>query len=126
MQGKVLLEWDSKKGKAPVPLLKDVFGMERRRAKVLNFSIAYGKTAMGLAKDWNVEESIKEIERGLELELGLGKVMTGLGLGTKALSSMIWFRTQRLHWQELGGGVYSGFLRFGRRRSSGTPLTRSR
>lgn len=52
--GTVLLEWDGSKGKAPLPLLKDEFGTERRRAKTLNFSIAYGKTVMGLAKDWSV------------------------------------------------------------------------
>lgn len=43
---------------AAVPLLKDAFGMERRRAKTLNFSIAYGKTTRGLAKDWGI--SVKE------------------------------------------------------------------
>ena len=37
-----------------MPLLKDVFATERKRAKTLNFSIAYGKTAMGLSKDWGV------------------------------------------------------------------------
>lgn len=47
-----------------VPLVKDVYASERRRAKVLNFSIAYGKTAHGLAKDWKVD--IKEAERTLE------------------------------------------------------------
>lgn len=31
---------------------------ERKKAKILNFSIAYGKTASGLAKDWGV--SVKE------------------------------------------------------------------
>jgi len=41
-------------GRARVPLLKDVFGMERRRAKTLNFSIAYGKTTRGLAADWGI------------------------------------------------------------------------
>jgi DNA polymerase-1 len=45
--GQVLLEWDHSKGKPPAPLLKDVFATERKRAKVLNFSIAYGKTAHG-------------------------------------------------------------------------------
>lgn len=34
--------------------VQDVFGAERRKAKMLNFSIAYGKTAMGLSKDWKV------------------------------------------------------------------------
>jgi DNA polymerase-1 len=63
--GRVLLEWDSRKGEAPAPLLKDVYSMERRRAKVLNFSIAYGKTAMGLAKDWNV--SVEEATNTLRL-----------------------------------------------------------
>jgi DNA polymerase-1 len=37
-----------------VPLLKDVFASERSKAKILNFSIAYGKTAYGLAKDFGV------------------------------------------------------------------------
>jgi len=50
----VLLEWDSNQGEAPAPLIKDIYTTERRRAKVLNFSIAYGKTAMGLSKDWDV------------------------------------------------------------------------
>ncbi|KAJ8608280.1 hypothetical protein CTAYLR_007284 [Chrysophaeum taylorii] len=36
------------------PLVKDKFGSERRKAKTLNFSIAYGKTAHGLAQDWGV------------------------------------------------------------------------
>jgi len=52
--GEVLLEWDYSKGDPPKPLLKDEFGSERRKAKTLNFSIAYGKTAYGLSKDWGV------------------------------------------------------------------------
>jgi len=52
--GDVVLEWNEDDGAAPAPLLKDVFGSERRKAKTLNFSIAYGKTPHGLAKDWNV------------------------------------------------------------------------
>ncbi|CAM8944603.1 unnamed protein product [Rhodiola kirilowii] len=57
---KVLLEWHPKPGedKPPVPLLKDAFASERRKAKMLNFSIAYGKTPVGLARDWKV--SVKE------------------------------------------------------------------
>ncbi|PNT66686.1 hypothetical protein BRADI_3g15620v3 [Brachypodium distachyon] len=53
---KVLLEWHPQPGqeKPPVPLLKDAFGAERRKAKMLNFSIAYGKTAKGLSDDWKV------------------------------------------------------------------------
>jgi DNA polymerase-1 len=50
--GQVLLEWDYSKGQPTVPLVKDTFGSERRKAKTLNFSIAYGKTVHGLAQDW--------------------------------------------------------------------------
>lgn len=52
-------------GPQPPPLLKDVFASERRRAKVLNFSIAYGKTAHGLARDWGttVDEAAATVER---------------------------------------------------------------
>ena len=51
--------------KAPVPLLKDMFGSERRKAKVLNFSIAYGKTAHGLARDWgtSLDEAKETVAR---------------------------------------------------------------
>lgn len=45
--GECLLEWDYANGKPPKPLLKDMFASERRKAKTLNFSIAYGKTAHG-------------------------------------------------------------------------------
>ena len=51
--GEVLLEWDHSKGGGegpPVPLVKDMFASERRKAKTLNFSIAYGKTVFGLAQ----------------------------------------------------------------------------
>jgi DNA polymerase-1 len=34
--------------------LKDAFSNERKKAKIMNFSIAYGKTAHGFAKDWDV------------------------------------------------------------------------
>ena len=53
-RGEVLLEWDKSKGEAPAPMLKDKFASERRKAKTLNFSIAYGKTKHGLAQDWGV------------------------------------------------------------------------
>lgn len=60
--GELLLEWDSSKGKAPAPLLKEKYGSERRKAKTLNFSIAYGKTVVGLANDWGVsQEEAQEI-----------------------------------------------------------------
>ncbi|BAT88889.1 DNA polymerase I [Vigna angularis] len=63
----VLLEWHPQPGedKPPVPLLKDAFASERRKAKMLNFSIAYGKTAMGLSRDWKV--SVKEARRTVDL-----------------------------------------------------------
>jgi DNA polymerase-1 len=37
-------------------LLKDKFANERKKAKVMNFSIAYGKTVHGFMKDWNCSE----------------------------------------------------------------------
>jgi hypothetical protein len=68
-KGDVLLEWDEERhGKPPKPLLKDAFKEERRKAKVLNFSIAYGKTAYGLAKDWEI--SHHEAERTVALWYG--------------------------------------------------------
>ena len=56
----MLLEWNKANGDAPAPMLKDKYGSERRKAKTLNFSIAYGKTKNGLAKDWGV--SVNEAE----------------------------------------------------------------
>ncbi|KAL2476265.1 DNA polymerase I B [Abeliophyllum distichum] len=66
-QKKVLLEWNPQPGedKPPVPLLKDAFASERRKAKMLNFSIAYGKTTVGLARDWKV--SHKEAQETVDL-----------------------------------------------------------
>jgi len=61
--GECLLEWDYTKGEPPKPMLKDEFASERRKAKTLNFSIAYGKTAHGLSQDWGV--SINEAEKML-------------------------------------------------------------
>ena len=63
-EGKVLLEWDSSQGKAPVPLLKEKYAAERKKAKTMNFSIAYGKSAHGFSKDWGC--SLEEAERTLE------------------------------------------------------------
>lgn len=62
--GEVLLEWDNSRGPPPVPLVKDKFASERRKAKTLNFSIAYGKTVHGLAQDWGI--SIKDATQTLE------------------------------------------------------------
>lgn len=43
-----------------VPLVKDTYASERRKAKVLNFSIAYGKTVHGLAQDWGITKEEAE------------------------------------------------------------------
>eukprot|EP00548_Thalassiothrix_antarctica_P001314 CAMPEP_0194144630 /NCGR_PEP_ID=MMETSP0152-20130528/13659_1 /TAXON_ID=1049557 /ORGANISM="Thalassiothrix antarctica, Strain L6-D1" /LENGTH=1070 /DNA_ID=CAMNT_0038844571 /DNA_START=92 /DNA_END=3301 /DNA_ORIENTATION=+ len=58
--GECLLEWDYANGDPPKPLLKDIFASERRKAKTLNFSIAYGKTAHGLSADWGVSRNEAE------------------------------------------------------------------
>lgn len=60
----MLLEWDKNKGKAPVPLLKEKYNALRKKAKTMNFSIAYGKSAHGFAKDWDC--SIDEAKDTLE------------------------------------------------------------
>ena len=62
--GECLLEWDYANGDPPKPMLKDEFASERRKAKTLNFSIAYGKTAHGLSQDWGV--SPQEAEKMLQ------------------------------------------------------------
>lgn len=63
--GKCLLEWDNSKGKSPVPLLKDMFSNLRKKAKTMNFSIAYGKSAAGFSKDWNcsIEEANETLNK---------------------------------------------------------------
>jgi len=66
--GEVLLEWDggaTGEEPCPVPLIKDQYASERRRAKILNFSIAYGKTAHGLASDWGVD--VKDAQETVDL-----------------------------------------------------------
>eukprot|EP01083_Nonionella_stella_P049282 131376_1 len=50
-KGNVLLDGD---GDFDVPLVKDKYKRERMHAKLVNFSIAYGKTADGLAADLNI------------------------------------------------------------------------
>jgi len=75
--GEVLLEWDSSKGQAPAPLLKDVYSTERRKAKMLNFSIAYGKTAMGIAFDLQAPGSFDDSHsrnRDGRSRQGLGRI----------------------------------------------------
>lgn len=59
-KGGVLLEWDKKNGPPPAPLIKDKYSSERSKAKTLNFSICYGKTAFGLMNDWKVSRAEAE------------------------------------------------------------------
>ena len=49
----MVVEWGKSQGEATVPLLKEKYASERKKAKTVNFSIAYGKTAKGFAEDWN-------------------------------------------------------------------------
>mmetsp|Transcript_3849 Transcript_3849/g.4451 ORF Transcript_3849/g.4451 Transcript_3849/m.4451 type:complete len:537 (+) Transcript_3849:1071-2681(+) len=58
--GEILFEWDYANGAPPKPLVKDEYASERRKAKTLNFSIAYGKTAHGLSQDWGVSKTEAE------------------------------------------------------------------
>ena len=76
--GEVLLEWDggeSGHDPPPRPLVKDVFASERRRAKILNFSLAYGKTAFGLANDFGVtkEEAEATIQKWYKARREVGE-----------------------------------------------------
>jgi hypothetical protein len=45
-RGEAVLEWDYRNGDPPAPLVAKVFGAERRKAKILNFSIAYGMSCL--------------------------------------------------------------------------------
>lgn len=63
-KGGCLLEWDSHKGKPPSPLVKDKYAVERKQAKTMNFSIAYGKSAYGFSKDWGC--SLTEAQEALD------------------------------------------------------------
>ncbi|GFR52186.1 hypothetical protein Agub_g14723 [Astrephomene gubernaculifera] len=62
--GGCYLEWEGS-GEPDKPLVKDKYASERRKAKVLNFSIAYGKTAHGLAADFKTtkEEAQATVDR---------------------------------------------------------------
>lgn len=44
----ILEKLEGAEGGEKIPTLKDMFASERRKAKTLNFSIAYGKTAIGV------------------------------------------------------------------------------
>lgn len=63
-QGKILLE-KSLDPNDKRPILKDVYANERKKAKTMNFSVAYGKSAFGFAKDWNC--SVEEAENFVKL-----------------------------------------------------------
>ncbi len=67
-EGKLLLEKGKSSGTEggpEIPLLKDKYANERKKAKTMNFSVAYGKSAFGFAKDWNC--SVEEAERFVDL-----------------------------------------------------------
>jgi DNA polymerase I len=51
--------------KEGVVLVKNKYASERRKAKILNFSLAYGKTEYGLSKDFEVslQEAKKIVQR---------------------------------------------------------------
>ena len=63
-KGTLLLEKDKSAKNQSLPLLKDKYANERKKAKTMNFSIAYGKSAHGFAKDWecSIEEATKTVE----------------------------------------------------------------
>ena len=52
--GEYLLEWDYANSARPKPMPKDKFACKRKKAKTLNFSIAYGKPAYNLRQVWGV------------------------------------------------------------------------
>lgn len=64
-QGELLLEWDYSKGDTPTaPLVKEKYSNERKQAKMMNFSIAYGKSSHGFSKDWGC--SLEEAQAVLD------------------------------------------------------------
>lgn len=63
-RGKIVLE-RSENSDPNIPTLKDKYPEERKKAKIMNFSVAYGKTSYGFAKDWNC--SLEEAEKFVEL-----------------------------------------------------------
>ncbi|CAG9463715.1 unnamed protein product [Pedinophyceae sp. YPF-701] len=63
-KGDCRLEEGVGEGGSEVPLIKDLFGSERRMAKILNFSLAYGKTVFGLASDFG--QSLTEAQATLD------------------------------------------------------------
>lgn len=61
-EGRLLLE---KTPGSNLPILKDKFANERKKAKTMNFSVAYGKSSFGFANDWGC--SIEEAQKFLDL-----------------------------------------------------------
>lgn len=56
-QGRVRLDEEDGSSGQSLPSVKETFSLERVRAKVLNFSILYGKTPWGLSQDWGISEA---------------------------------------------------------------------
>ncbi|EHA8590584.1 DNA polymerase I A, chloroplastic [Cocos nucifera] len=108
---RVLLEWHPQLGeeKPPLPLLKDAFAAERRKAKMLNFSIAYGKTPVGLSRDWkDAFAAERRKAKMLNFSIAYGKTPVGLSRDWKVSTSEarktveLWYndRKEVLRWQE--------------------------
>lgn len=55
---------DIEGNKDNLPNIKNKYPNERKKAKTMNFSIAYGKSAIGFAKDWNCD--LKEAQEYLD------------------------------------------------------------
>ncbi|EGR28819.1 mitochondrial DNA polymerase a, putative [Ichthyophthirius multifiliis] len=49
-QGKILIDQDQDLNNSNIPLLKDKYGSERKKAKILNFSIIYGASAKSITE----------------------------------------------------------------------------
>lgn len=62
-EGRLLLEKSAQA--TGLPLLKEKYANERKKAKTMNFSVAYGKSAYGFSKDWNC--SMEEAQKFLDL-----------------------------------------------------------
>jgi len=122
-EGEVLLEWDYTKGDPPKPLLKDKFASERRKAKTLNFSIAYGKTAHGLSQDWGV--SPKEAQDMLEKWYDARPEVREWQLNTKAYANKFGLtRTLMGRYRQLpeATGRNKKFIGHAERASINTPI----
>jgi len=89
-------------GGGGVPLLKDVFGSERRCAKAVNFGIAYGMTEYGLSKnlDCDKAEALQMIAKWYEAypevkDWQENVVLEAIGEAERSGSDLAYVRTIR-------------------------------